>query len=92
MQHIFHPFDTFDQEDLWVLLLNTRHHVTHEAMIYRGTINNVQIHLPEIFKEAVRVNSPALLLSHCHPSGKPTPSPEDMRVTKLAVKAGVSWL
>lgn len=88
MQHIFHPFETFDQEELWVLLFNTRHRITYEAMIYRGTINVVQIRLPEIFKEAVRVNSPALLLSHCHPSGDPTPSSEDVRMTELAVKAG----
>lgn len=88
IQHIFYPFDTFDQEELWVLLFNNRHRITHEAMIYRGTINSVQVRLPEIFKEAVRVNSPALLLSHCHPSGDPTPSPEDVRMTELAVKAG----
>lgn len=71
MQQIFYPFETFDQEELWVLLLNNRHRITHEAMIYRGTINTIQVRLPEIFKEAVRVNSPALLLSHCHPSGAP---------------------
>lgn len=88
MAHIFYPFDSFDQEELWVLLLNTRHRITHETMLYRGTLNTVQIRLPEIFKEAVRVNSPALLLSHCHPSGDPTPSPEDVRMTELAVQAG----
>ena len=41
----------------------------------------------ELLKEAVRVNAPALILSHCHPSGDPTPSPQDLEVTGLANKA-----
>lgn len=51
-------------------------------MIYRGTVNSALIRAPEIFKEAVRVNATGLLLSHCHPSGDPTPSPEDVMVTR----------
>ena len=43
--------------------------------------------LAELFKEAVRVNAPALILSHVHPSGDPTPSPEDVRVTQQAYLA-----
>ena len=57
-------------------------------MVYRGTINTVYIRPAEVFKEAVRVNAPALLLSHVHPSGDPTPSPEDVRVTEEVVQAG----
>jgi DNA repair protein RadC len=88
LTHVFTPFEAFDQEELWCLLLNTKNRITHEAMIYRGTVNSVNIRLAELFKEAVRLNTPALLLSHNHPSGSLEPSPEDIRVTEEAVKAG----
>ncbi|MBN1991946.1 MAG: hypothetical protein JW953_04535 [Anaerolineae bacterium] len=81
-EYIYTPFEYFDQEELHALLLNNKNLITHEAMIYRGTINSVQIRAAEILKEAVRVNAPAFVLSHCHPSGDPTPSPEDVRVTR----------
>ena len=82
MENIYTPFVQFDQEELWALLLNTKNYVTHEVMIYRGTVNSALIRAPEIFKEAIRVNATAIILSHCHPSGDATPSPEDVQVTK----------
>lgn len=81
-QHIYHPFTEFDQEEVWVLLLNTKNRITHEVMTYRGTINAAYIRPVEFFKEAVRVNAHSLILSHCHPSGDPTPSPEDVTITR----------
>jgi DNA repair protein RadC len=42
----------------------------------------------EVFREAVRANSAALILAHNHPSGDPTPSPEDVRVTEMVIEAG----
>ena len=88
LANVFTPFEAFDQEELYVLLLNTKNRITHEAMIYRGTVNTIYIRPAELFKEAIRVNAPALLLSHCHPSGSVDPSPEDVRVTEEAVQAG----
>jgi DNA repair protein RadC len=85
---IFHPFAQFEQEEFWVLLLNTKNYVTHEAMVYRGTANTIFIRVAELFRDAIRVNAVGIILSHCHPSGEPTPSPEDVRVTELAVEAG----
>lgn len=82
IQRIYTPFDAFDQEELWTLLLNTKHRITHEVMVYRGTLNSVHIRLAELFKEAIRTNAAAFILSHCHPSGDPTPSPEDIRLTE----------
>jgi DNA repair protein RadC len=69
------------------LLLNRKNRITHEAMIYRGTVDAIQVRTAELFKEAVRVNAPVLLLSHCHPSGEPTPSPEDIHLTQVAHQA-----
>lgn len=88
MSRIYTPFDQFDQEEIWSLLLNTKNRVTHEVMVYRGTLNSVHIRLAEIFKEAIRVNAAAFLLSHCHPSGEPSPSPEDVAVTEQIVQVG----
>lgn len=82
VKHIYTPFEQFDQEELWVLLLNSKNYITHEAMIYRGTLNSVLIRATELFKAAVRVNASGLILSHVHPSGDPTPSPEDVQVTR----------
>lgn len=70
------------------LLLNTRNRMTHELMVYRSTVNAVQIRPAEIFKEAVRNNAVAIVVAHCHPSGDPTPSPEDVQATRILVQAG----
>lgn len=86
-QNIFTPFEQFDQEEMWVLLLNTKNRITHEAMVYRGTLNSAVVRIAEIFKEAIRVNANGLILSHCHPSGDPTPSPEDVIITSQAKEA-----
>lgn len=89
LNHVYAPsIEAFDQEELWCLLLNTKNRITHEVMVYRGTINTIYIRPAELFKEAVRVNAPALLLSHVHPSGSPDPSPEDIRATQDAYQAG----
>jgi DNA repair protein RadC len=81
LTHVYAPFEDFSQEEIWVLLLNTRNRITHEVMVYRGTVNAASIRAPELFKEAVKVNAPALIMSHCHPSGDPDPSPEDVMIT-----------
>ena len=88
LANIFVPFESFDQEELWACILNTKNRITHEAMIYRGTVNSINIRPAELFKEAVRVNAPALVLSHIHPSGSTEPSPPDIQVTEQAVAAG----
>jgi len=87
MQEIYAPFEVFDQEELWVLLLNTKSRVTHAVMVYRGGLNTVYLRIGELFKEAVKVNAASIILSHVHPSGDPTPSPEDVRVTEEVLKA-----
>jgi len=87
LEKVYTPFEDFDQEEMWVLLLNNKHRVTHEVMIYRGQVHTINVREAELLKEAVRVNAPALVLSHWHPSGDPTPSAEDVHVTSLANKA-----
>jgi DNA repair protein RadC len=86
---VYTPFETFDQEEMYILLLNSRLRITHEVMIYRGTVNQVQIRPAEIFKEAVRLNVPSLILAHNHPSGDPTPSTDDILMTRRLNEAAM---
>src|SRR4051794_18244931 len=65
------------------LLLNTQNRVTHEVMVYRGTLNTIPVRLAELFKEAIRVNAASLILSHSHPSGEPLPSPVIWRKSQI---------
>jgi len=88
LEQIYAPFDRFEQEELVTLMLNTQKGITHTAMIYRGTINTVYIRSAEIFRPAVRLNAASIVLAHNHPSGDPTPSPEDVRFTESCVEAG----
>jgi DNA repair protein RadC len=77
-----------EQEHLRVMLLDTRNRVLGIVEVYQGSINSSQIHVGEIFKAAIRRNSPALIVIHNHPSGDPTPSPDDVVVTRAIVQAG----
>jgi DNA repair protein RadC len=76
------------QEHLRVLLLNTKHHVISSHDVYRGSLNTVGVRVGEIFREAIRQNSAALVLVHNHPSGDPTPSSDDVSLTQEVVAAG----
>jgi DNA repair protein RadC len=88
MERIYTPFASFTNEELWLLLLNTRNRITHEALLYRGTINEIRIRPAEVFRAAIRYNAAGLILSHCHPSGDATPSPQDVAMTEALVQAG----
>lgn len=77
-----------EQEHLRVILLDTRNRVLEIVEIYKGSVNSAQVNVGEIFKPAIRRNAPALILVHNHPSGDPTPSPDDVVVTRAAIQAG----
>lgn len=77
-----------DQEQLRVLLLDTKNFVIDTKTLYIGTVNSSVIRVAEVFREAIRANSTALIIVHNHPSGDPTPSPEDVHVTRRLVEAG----
>ena len=77
-----------DQESLRVLLLNTRNQVVAIKEVYRGNVSSALVRVGEVFKHAVRENCPSIIVVHNHPSGDPTPSDEDARVTGQMVEAG----
>lgn len=77
-----------DQEHLATLLLDTKNRVQALHTVYIGSLNASMVRIGEVFKEAIRRNSAALIVSHNHPSGDCTPSPEDVLVTREIVSAG----
>jgi DNA repair protein RadC len=77
-----------DQEQLRAVLLDTKNRVQSIATIYIGSLNSSLIRVGEVFKDALRRNSAAIIVVHNHPSGDPTPSPEDVLVTREIVQAG----
>ena len=76
------------QEHLIVLLLNTRNQVVAKREIYIGTVNSSAVRPAEVLRPAVRENAPSIIVAHNHPSGDPTPSPEDVAVTRDLIAAG----
>jgi DNA repair protein RadC len=79
---------TFEQEHLRVLLLNTKNQVMDAHNVYKGTVNTTTVRMAELFTAAVRQHATSIVLVHNHPSGDPTPSPEDVRLTREAAEAG----
>ena len=76
------------QEHLRTVLLDTRNRVISIPTIYVGSLNTAQVRVGEMFREAIRANCAGMIVVHNHPSGDPTPSPEDVRVTEAIVAAG----
>ena len=70
------------QEELHVLVLNTKNKVIARERIYRGSVNSAAVRVAEVLRPAIRENCPSIVIAHNHPSGDPTPSPEDVMVTR----------
>ena len=83
-----YEMSALEQEQLRVLLLDTRNHVLDSVDVYKGSVNMSQIRVGEVFKAAIRRNATAVIIVHNHPSGDPTPSPDDVAVTRALVEAG----
>jgi len=76
------------QEQLRVLCLDTKNRIQSMVMVYQGSLNASMVRIAELFREPLRLNSAGIILSHNHPSGDPTPSPEDVFLTRQVVEAG----
>jgi DNA repair protein RadC len=77
-----------EQEELRVILLDTRNRVLEIDEVYKGAVNSSQVRVGELFKNAVRRNAVSIIVVHNHPSGDPTPSPDDIAVTRAIIQAG----
>ncbi|MCC7165110.1 MAG: DNA repair protein RadC [Anaerolineae bacterium] len=77
-----------EQEEMRILLLNTKNQVLARPRAYQGSVHTTVVRISELFREAVRQNATGIILAHNHPSGDPTPSPEDAAITREIIKAG----
>jgi DNA repair protein RadC len=83
-----HPYFNPDVECMMVLLLNTRKMIKGHHLVATGTLDTILVHPREIFRVAVICAAAAMVLMHNHPSGDPTPSEGDIKVTRDLVRAG----
>ena len=83
-----YEMSALEQEHLRVLLLDTRNRVLDIPELYHGSVNTSQVRVGEVFRAAIRRNATAVIIVHNHPSGDPTPSPDDLAVTRACVEAG----
>jgi len=77
-----------ETEQFQALLLNTRKRLIRVEKISDGTLDTVLVHPREVFKHAITASAAALVLVHNHPSGDPTPSEADIKVTRDLIRAG----
>ena len=77
-----------EREELRVVLLNTKNTVLRVATVYQGNVSSSLVRVGELYRDAVRLNASGIILVHNHPSGDPTPSPDDLHLTAEALAAG----
>ncbi len=85
---VMHAMSALQQEELWVLALDTRNHVLHTEKLYTGSLNHSSVRIAEIFEVGIRHKAAALIVVHNHPSGDPSPSPEDIQLTRALLESG----
>jgi len=77
-----------EREELRTVLLNTKNGVTGMVTVYAGNLAGSSVRVGEVFRDAVRRQAAALVVVHNHPSGDPSPSAEDLRITRELAEAG----
>ncbi len=77
-----------EREELRVVILDTKNHVLRVATVYQGNVSSSLVRVGELYRDAVRLNAAGVILVHNHPSGDPTPSPDDLHLTAEALAAG----
>lgn len=87
-EYVMEEMRSLKQEHLVALFLNTKNQIIHRQTIFIGSLNASIVHPREIFREAVKRSAASIICAHNHPSGDPTPSQEDIHVTRRLVEAG----
>ena len=91
------PFDVFTRyarlddcpvEEFHVAILDGQHRIDRDILVTRGILNSALVHPREVFREAIAERAAAIILVHNHPSGDPSPSPDDCVITSQLVEAG----
>ncbi len=78
----------FNKEQFVVLLLNSRRRLVKQENISHGTLDTILVHARDVFRSAIAGNASAIVLVHNHPSGDPTPSDADIKITRDLIRAG----
>jgi DNA repair protein RadC len=78
----------YDVEHFQVVLLNTRRKLIRVDVVSQGTLDTLLVHAREVFRAAISANAAAIVIVHNHPSGDPTPSEADIKVTRDLIRAG----
>lgn len=86
--YIMEEMRSLMQEHFVVIFLNTKNQIIHSQTIFIGSLNASIVHPREVFREAVRRSAASIICAHNHPSGDPTPSQEDIHVTRRLVESG----
>lgn len=76
------------KEHFVTLILNTRNEVIGHELITLGSVNAAHVRVAEVFRSPIAHMAPAIILGHNHPSGDPSPSPDDVAITKVICEAG----
>ena len=76
------------QEAFCVLTLNTKNRVIRRHLISLGTLSSTLVHPREVFRPAITDGAASIIVCHNHPSGDPSPSADDLRITKKLIEAG----
>ncbi|MBU2512134.1 DNA repair protein RadC [bacterium] len=87
-QHYRVRLSNAKQESFYILILNNKHRIIGERMVSLGTINQSLAHPREIFAPAIELRAAAIIVVHNHPTGDPTPSAQDIKITKRLIEAG----
>lgn len=83
------PFGLLDREAFLVVSLDAKNKVLSIEVVHLGCLSKTIVGTREVFRAALRANASSIIVAHNHPSGDPTPSPEDIEVTKSMVDAGI---
>ena len=83
-----HEMGRLEREELRVLSLNAKNVVQRVSPVYVGNVSSSLVRVGELFRDAIRLDASGVVLVHNHPSGDPTPSPEDLHLTAEAIAAG----
>jgi DNA repair protein RadC len=87
-QHYQHQMRSLRKEQVHILLLDSKNRILREVLVSAGSLTQSIVHPREVFTQAVRDSAAAIILVHNHPSGDPTPSREDLEITRRLKEAG----
>ncbi|API90674.1 MULTISPECIES: RadC family protein [Virgibacillus] len=86
--YVMEELRSLNQEHFVALFLNTKNQIIHRQTIFIGSLNASIVHPREVYREAVKRSAASVIVAHNHPSGDPTPSQEDIYVTRRLVESG----